>query len=114
METVQAKEGGIQMKIIGQYHELAPDMGFPSMVDSMAKGTYASKEAILTYLRNGKVHMVTASKVVDALTKAQTKIDLVFMNDGSYAWTSAIIYYVDRYNLQLPDEFVNHILKKSK
>ncbi len=102
------------MKIIGQYNELAPDMGFPSMLDFMAKGTYASKETILAYLRSGKVHMVTAAKVVDALAKTRTKVDLVFMNDGNYAWTSAIIYYVDKYNLQLPDEFVHHILQSSK
>ena len=102
------------MKIIGQYNELAPDKGFPSMLDSMAKTPYASKEIILSYLRNGKVHMVTAAKVVDALKKTRTKIDLIFMNDGTYEWSSAIIYYVDKYNLQLPDEFVNYILKNSK
>ena len=102
------------MKIIGQYNELAPDMGFPSMLDSMAKTPYASKETILDYLRNGNVHMVTAAKVVDTLKKARTKVNLVFMNDGTYEWSSAIIYYVDKYNLQLPDEFVNHILQRTK
>ena len=29
-------------------------------------------------------------------------------NDGVYSWGECLAYYVERYNLMLPDEFVSH------
>jgi len=33
------------------------------------------------------------------------------MNDGKYTWRSDVIYYFEKYNLKLPDEFVKEVLK---
>lgn len=99
------------MIIIGKYDELAPGMGFPSITKHLQKGPYKSKEAILKHLRNGNVHMVTASRVVDTFSGETTNVELVYMNDGKYSWSSKIPYYVEKYNLRLPEDFENHILK---
>lgn len=32
-------------------------------------------------------------------------------NDGEYAWRSDIIYYVEKYNMRLEEDFVNKVLK---
>ena len=113
MEAVQAEKGVIRMIVLGQYDELAPNMGFPSMRKHMTKEPYESKAAVLQHLRNGDVHMATASKVVDALSGETTNVELVFMDDGKYSWSSKIPYYVEKYNLRLPQDFENHILKKN-
>lgn len=101
------------MIIIGKYNELAPDMGFPSIKEHLHNEPYKSKDAILKHLRSGNVHMVTASRVVDAISGEITNIELVFMDDGKYSWSSTIPYYVDKYNLRLPKDFEDHILKQN-
>ena len=98
------------MIIIGKYDELAPGMGFPSLREHTQNVPYKSKDAVLKHLRNGNVHMVTASKVVDAFSGEATNLELVFMNDGKYSWSSKVAYYVDKYNLKLPEDFERHIL----
>lgn len=98
---------------VGQYEEFSPGMGYPSIKEHIQSEPHKSKAAILKHLRNGHVHMVTASRIVDILSGEKTNIELVFMNDGKYSWTSKVPYYVDKYNLQLPDDFVEHVLKNN-
>lgn len=99
------------MIIIGKYDELAPGMGFPSLREHMQNKPYESKTAVLKHLRNGNVHMATASKIVDAISGETTNEELVFMNDGEYSWSSKIPYYVEKYNLRLPEDFERHVMK---
>ena len=40
--------------------------------------------------------------------------EAVIMTDGKYRWASELLYYVERYNLQLETEFVNIALKDKK
>lgn len=101
------------MIVIGKYNEFAPDMGFPSIKDHLQKEPHKSKDTILKHLRGGSVHMVTASRVVDILSGETTNVELVFMNDGKYSWSSKIPYYVEKYNLRLPKDFEDHILNNN-
>ena len=34
------------------------------------------------------------------------------MTDGEYSWLSDLAYYVEKYNLRLPEEFEGKVLKK--
>ncbi len=36
------------------------------------------------------------------------------MSDGKYEWRSDVIYYVDKYDMELPDEFIQHVLAQRK
>lgn len=101
------------MIFVGEYEEFSPNSGYPSIKEHIHEEPHKSKAAILKHLRNGNVHMVTASRFVDVLSGKKTNIELVFMDDGKYAWTSKIPYYVEKYNLQLPEDFVNHILRNN-
>ena len=33
------------------------------------------------------------------------------LGDNKYIWSNELIYYVEKYNAELPDEFIKHILK---
>ena len=100
------------MILLGKYEEFAPGMGFPSINEHLQDEPYESKAAVLEYLRSGSVHMVTASRIVDIFTNEKVGSELVYMDDGEYSWSSKIPYYVDKYNLRLPKEFENHVLKQ--
>lgn len=41
----------------------------------------------------------------------KNKVKFFVMDDGEFVWTSEVIYYVEKYNLILPDEFINHVLR---
>lgn len=34
--------------------------------------------------------------------------------DDEYCWGESLAYYADRYNLMLPDDFLQHIYRKLK
>ena len=98
---------------LGKYEEFAPGMGFDSVEDHIHDKPYDTKQAILRYLKSGKVHMVTAARIVDIFTGKRTNHQLVHMNDGEYSWNSKLIYYIDEYNLRLPKEIEDNILMKA-
>lgn len=100
------------MIILGKYDEFAPNMGFPSAKNNIGDKPHAEKDKILKHMNSGTVHIVTASRVVDIFTGEKADRELVHMNDGKYSWSSNLTYHVEKYNLELPDDFVNHILKK--
>lgn len=100
------------MFFLDQYEEFCPNCGYPSLKEKLQYEPYQYKADILKYLQSGHIHMVTASRIIDVFTGEKTNIELVFMNDGKYSWTSKIPYYVEKYNLRLPKEFEKHILNK--
>ena len=102
------------MLFLGKYDELAPGEGCPSMRENFEATPYSTKDQVLRYLRTGKVHLATAARIIDVYSGEKTNLILLHMNDGEYSWTTKIIYYIDRYNLRLPEVVERNILRKSK
>ena len=100
------------MKILNQYEEFGPGMGFPSMKEFFQSGKYENQDKIVRYLRTGEPVMVQTMLPRDVFTGEPLGIEKVFINDGEYIWSSDLAYYVEKYNLLLPDEFIKHVLKK--
>lgn len=101
------------MIFIGKYDELAPGMGYPKMKDSFKAEPYSTKEDVLKYLRSGYAHIATAARIVDVISGNQTFLPLVHYNDGEYTWTTKLIYYIEKYNLRLPENIETSILNKA-
>lgn len=102
------------MILLGEYEELAPGMGFPSMKDFLQDAPYEGQSSIVDYLNTGHIHMVTATTFTDVFTGERVGRELVYMDDGAYSWSSKLPYYVAKYNLRLPVEFEIHVLKLYK
>lgn len=98
--------------LLGKYEEFAPGMGFPSIKEHFQAEPYDTKAAVLKHLREGNVHMVTASRIIDVLTGETVNGELVYMDDGKFSWSSKLPYYVDKYNLRLSEEFERHVLNQ--
>ena len=93
-----------------QYDEFGKNMDLPSIKDSFNKGKYDGQSKIIDYLKKGKVTAVSMGKVFDVFTGKEIMHENKLMNDGMFSWTSALIYYVENYNLRLPEEFEKHVL----
>lgn len=101
------------MIYIGKYEELSPGRGYESMKSHMEGSSYKNQDIIIKYLKSGKVDMVSAAIPRDVFTGSTIPGGKLGMNDGEYMWWSTIAYYVEKYNLRLPEYFENHILKST-
>ena len=85
----------------------------PSIKTIFSDAPSPYKDKIIQYLRHGKVELVSAGFTFDYFTGERLDDKDEIMTDGEYVWNTALIYYVDRYNAQLPEEFVNKIIGKA-
>ena len=100
------------MIYIGRYEELAPGRGYDSLKMHFETGEYPQKEKIVKYLTSGEVDMASLELPKDVFTGERIRMEKLGMNDGVYMWWNTLAYYVEKYNLRLPKDFEEHILKK--
>lgn len=65
-------------------------------------------------LTGGDVVGVSSKAQVDVLDGERIDAVSVIREDDLYAWSSLLAYYVDEYDVMLPEPFVNHILESSE
>lgn len=99
------------MIYIGKYEELAPGRGFDSIKEHLDPHEYPGQREIVKYLKSGMVDMVSTELPRDVFTGEKIEMEKLGMNDGKFTWWNTLSYYVERYNLRLPQEFERHILR---
>lgn len=103
-------------KRVGFYKEKlesSPEIAakYPSMRDSFADRPIENKTQIIEFILNGGELDITSGAITkDVFTGEPTGILSGIRTDGRYSWGMDLAYYVDRYNLQLPEEFTKHAL----
>lgn len=97
------------MIILNKYDEYGQGMGYPSMKDFFEKKPYEGQKEIVEYLKAGRKTFAAAGLFKDFYT-GEYKSANYAMTDETFTWMSSLIYYVERYNLRLPQEFENHVL----
>lgn len=99
------------MIVLGHYQEIYNNSNYPSIKSDINKPTAYTKK-IVDYMKKCKVSSDSPSIVTDVFTGKPINVTLSCMNDGQYAWRSDLIYYIENYNLRLPDDFINHVLSQ--
>lgn len=75
--------------------------------------TIARKHEVIEYLRSGDLGAMCAGWMRDNFTGELVKGCFDHCrSDGTYEWGESLAYYVDKYDLQLPDEFLSHIYSR--
>lgn len=98
------------MKILAQVSELY-GTGYPKISTLISETPIDEKQCVLSYLRNGTHTSESPAKVRDVITGESINERLSMQSDGVYAWRSDIAYYFDKYNIDLGNDFINHVLK---
>ena len=98
------------MIIIGKIKEIYNENDVPSIKDLICDKPIVDKEKILKYLRSGTRGAVAAGYAKDVLTGDKIDGELCCYTDGKYAWRSDTVYYFEKYNIKLPEEFIKHAL----
>ncbi|WP_238881602.1 hypothetical protein [Clostridium sp. YIM B02551] len=99
------------MIMIGQIREVYGDDKYPS-IKELINRPIKDKEKILEYMRKSKVIAQAPAVGMDLINPNNKTLELSLMTDGDYEWRSDVIYYVDKYDMELPEEFINHIVSE--
>jgi hypothetical protein len=70
------------------------------------------KSKIIQYLESFKHKASCPRAAIDCLTKEKINDSFLIYEDDSYRWADFFIYHIKKYNIKLPDEFVQHVLSK--
>ena len=92
--------------IIGKIKEIYKDEKNPSIYDLIQEEPIKNKEEVLEYLKKGKIVAYAPGRVKDVVSGKYIDGDLCCYTDGTYEWRSDTIYYFDKYNLRLDEEFI--------
>ena len=102
------------MIVVGKHRERY-GVNHPYIRDLIQDTPTKNKEAVLKYMKSEKLVSAAASGIMqDALTGMSIPGDWLAYNDDTYAWDSETIYYFDKYNMILPHDFIEHVLKQNK
>lgn len=101
------------MKYIGEYRELLKKEGFPSVVDNISTNEIPQKKKILLYLQNDKFLKGAMPYIsTDVFSQEKIKTPALYYEDGVFCWDFETIYYFEKYNMVLPQSFIDYVLKK--
>jgi AraC-like DNA-binding protein/mannose-6-phosphate isomerase-like protein (cupin superfamily) len=80
---------------------------FPSIWELVSDTPYSEKEAVLYYLKRASVIAHWDIAAIDVISGKKISIHTQCMTDGEYYWWSDLSHYVERYNLELPQAFID-------
>jgi hypothetical protein len=74
----------------------------------------AHEKEIVQYLENGYEFLMSLGVAKDLLDPQHKIIGIPnVLTDGQWAWTSDVSYYVQKYHIVLPEEFVRHMAENN-
>lgn len=99
-----------------KYSERFNDQSLPSLKDLTSTWDPTIKARVLEYLRSEDYAWAasTGSPLLDVFTgkKVPGLYGDFFMDEDGYCWRADLPYYVEMYDVGLPDEFVQIVLSK--
>ena len=98
---------------IGRAREIDHQDRFPS-IKTMIHKPMKEKEKVLEYMKNAEHIAYSPGIARDVFHPEIWTTEVSLMSDGKYQWRSDIIYYVEKYDMELPEEFVEHALRQMK
>lgn len=72
-----------------------------------------NKAIVLSYLKNGK-HPSCAPMYYKDRETGKRAVPAVYLDDGTYTWSSDTTYHFEKYDYPLPQYFIDYVLEKSR
>ena len=100
------------MIILGRYKEIYKVADYPSIAMDIGKPS-EHKDTVLKYMKACKITSAAPGHVRDVIAGNVIDLPLECKSDGFFAWRSDFAYYIEKYDLRIPEEFIEHILRKT-
>ncbi len=96
---------------IGYFKELKHGLiNGPCLNELLGKGDYAAhKSQLLSYLKSGFVYIASPGIGIDVIDNQRISGAIHALTDGKWMWPADLVYYVENYNVGLPDTFLNDL-----
>lgn len=76
-----------------------------------ASKKYAGQYEIINYMKSAVVYGARPEVLYDVFSNERIPYESLVMTDGYFKWSSELLYYVEKYNLVLPKEFIDRVNK---
>src|SRR5262245_60840406 len=95
------------LRYVGNFVELGYDdhPNAPSLEQLRGKRKLENKDGVVAYLQNGTTLVYSPGRDEDVFDDSKTAGSASVATDGVYAWPRTLAYYVQYYDVELPDEF---------
>jgi len=109
--TLDSKEAKRRLKLIGHFREMgyADVSDAPSLKFVRRSPLLARKPQVVAYLRSAPSVSFSPGFVSDYFDSAQMIGTHTMRTDGEYVWPDFLAGYVEHYDVELPDEFLQHL-----
>jgi hypothetical protein len=99
------------LKRIGNFQELGydDDPSAPTLAAARGKRPRVHKADVVGYLNSGKTFVFSPGIDQDVFDDRRHADSCSIVTDGTFAWQKQIAYYVDNYDIELPEEFEAHM-----
>jgi len=98
------------LRKVGFFFELPSEQRIEALRSIHQEAAQADEEKIVGYLESGTVYGAMPGVEQDVLSHPPQAIGPTHIQtDGTWAWPVTLIYYVRRYHIALPEEFVRHM-----
>lgn len=97
------------MKNVVEIREVNGD-AYPSIKTLINDTPDSYKQIIIDYLKAGKHIAESPSRAVDFITGEPIGFPLSMQGDGMYSWRSDIVYYYEKYNIYLNEDFIKYVI----
>jgi hypothetical protein len=85
----------------------------PSLIELRGQLDPKLVEPMVQYLRAGGLIAVSTAMVDDVLSGAQKVAMVEVRSDGVWVWPGELAYYVEKYAVGLPPEFIAHVVGRN-
>src|SRR5262245_7394725 len=99
---------------VGFYREMTDDpdeqQSLPSITEALSQSPQEFEDKVVAYLRNAICLGARGCYVQDALDPSSTAPLVPHLyTDCTYLWRLDTAYYVEKYHLRLPPDFISHM-----
>jgi hypothetical protein len=80
-----------------------------NMKDHLSKEAQVDGDKIASYLRDGIIMGAFMQYLYDVFDDKKLSAPDIYYTDGFWYWSGDLAYYVEKYNLMLPESFLEHM-----
>jgi hypothetical protein len=104
-----------KLRRVGFFVELPYGIGDAgSITDSVGKLQEENIEKIVSYLKDGSICTIAFGTSEDVMsTEHEILCSTLTRTDGQYYWPNDLSYYVKKYHVGLPQDFLDHMRKNN-
>jgi len=100
------------LRRIGHYYELTPEAQRSEIAKLQGGLVFTSKQNVLQYLRSGVEAGILMMVEYDYVAKPEACLGtVVLVSDGKWSWPKSFAYFVEKYDVALPAEFLEEMAR---